>query len=47
MAKYYVYCEAHGRLAPKYDTSDEASRAKKKHILNTPGPHGKVKVIEE
>lgn len=47
MAKYYVYCEAHGQLSPNYDTADQASLARSQHLTNVPGPHGIVHVIEE
>ncbi|KYG72789.1 hypothetical protein [Roseivirga echinicomitans] len=47
MAKYYVYCETHGRLTPDYNSADQASIARKKHIINTSGPHYRVNVIEE
>ena len=47
MANYYVYCEAHGKLNGIYSTADAASIARKQHIINVLGPHGKVNVIEE
>ena len=47
MAKYYAYCQKHGQIGGKYSNPDEASRQRKKHLLNVSGPHGTVDVIEE
>ena len=47
MARYFVYCEKHGNIGGYYDTPNEASRYRRKHLINVPRPHGKVDVIEE
>ncbi len=47
MARYFLYCEKHGKIGRYYSDPDEASKGRKKYKRNSPGPHGKVEVIEE
>ena len=47
MKRYYVYCDDHGKTGRYYDENEknEASRSRRKHVINNPGC--RAKVIEE
>ena len=47
MARYYAYCQKHKQIGGKYNNPDTAAEQLEKHLLNVPGNHGKVDVIEE